>query len=164
MISNRNNIWCQIPVTFRGVLTLGAILIASNFHVVVADSLVKSSNKEEQLKINMSSASVIEASLGSPAAAVRVNPPARAGFGMIPGMVDHFQIMQTGQPVLIMERGIDGNVKRMGMLTEEGGSLRFVMMQGEQNFVEYIRTEEQVRVQNEYYKAWLAKRKSEKNK
>lgn len=152
------------PVTLRLVLLVCAVLTFSNFHVVASESLVIGTDKEEQLRINMSSASVIEGSLGSPAAAVRLNPPARAGFGMIPGRVDHFQIMLTDQPVFIVERSLDGNAKRIGMLTEEDESLRFVMMQGEQNFVEYIITEEQVRVQNEYYKEWLAKKKSKKNK
>ena len=155
--------WQQHWITFWLILFFATACMLFTVPAIADDVPVKGIDKEEQLRINMSSALMIETSHGSPFAAVRVNPPAEAGLGMMPGRVDHFQIMQTGQPVFTIEPNINGDPERIGMLIDEDGELRFLMMQGEQNFVEYVRTEEQLRVQNEYYKEWLAKQKSKKN-
>lgn len=156
--------WQQHRITFWLILFFTTFCMLVAVPAVADDVSVKGIDKEEQLRINMSSAIKLETSHGSPFAAVRLNPPADAGLGMIPGRVDHFQIMQTGQPVFTIEPNINGEPERIGMLIDEDGELRFLMMQGEQNFIEYVRTLEQLRVQNEYYQEWLGQQKSKENK
>lgn len=163
MTSSTFEDWQQHRMAFWLILFFTTFCMVFTLPAVADDVSVNVTDKEEQLRINMSSAIVIETSHDSPFAAVRVNPPAEADLGIIPGRVDHFQIMQTGQPVFTIEPNLNGDIERMGMLIDEDGELKFLMMQGEQNSIEDIRTQEQLRVQNEYYKAWLAKQKWKKN-
>lgn len=119
-------------------------------------------DKEEQLKINLSTAMKIETDGFNNdeelAAAVRRNPSFSDGVGLIPGKGDHFHIMQFGTPVFVTEWPAPGRLTRLGMLIDNDGELEFLMMEGEQNFIEYLITSHQLDVQNAYYKDWLAKK------
>lgn len=117
-------------------------------------------DKEEQLKINLSTAMKIETDRFNNdeelAATVRKNPSFSDGVGIIPGKGDHFHIMQFGTPVFVTEWPAPGRPTRLGMLIENDGELEFLMMEGEQNFIEFLITSHQLDIQNAYYKDWLA--------
>lgn len=135
----------------------GVVLWLSYNSPAIADGqTLKGVVKEEQLRANMSSASVLQHSLGELFAQLRTNPSREIGIGVIPGRVDHFAIMRFGIPVLVEENESEGDVKRYGILAPVEGELVFVMVQGQQTLQEMIITQYQLSIQNRYYKKWLA--------
>lgn len=135
----------------------GVVLWLSYNGPAIADGqTLKGVVKEEQLRANMSSASVLQYSLGELFAQLRTNPSREIGIGVIPGRVDHFAIMRFGIPVLVEEYDSQGDVNRYGILAAVEGELVFEMVQGEQTLQEMIITQHHLAIQNRYYKKWLA--------